>query len=195
MVARRAGASGCIGNGGRGAIGGFGGSGGGAGTAAGAGCGAAWYRDGERGAASGAVRRAASHHHGGRVREDGAGGVPGYCEGGGADELASHVGDAGQAVHRGGEGAGGVPDRLRQRWVAGHLFREWVDAGCDEREGGGSARGAVPQQPRRDVYGCDGEGGRGQRALGVWVRGGGLRQRWLAGSVRDELREESAVPE
>ena len=45
----------------------------------------------------------------------------------------------------------------------------------------GSAGGAVPQQPRRNVYRCDGEGGRGQRLRwGYGMRGGGLRQRRLA---------------
>src|SRR5580700_4634214 len=61
--------------------------------AGGSGRAACW--DGQRGTASGTVRRAASHHYGGRVREDGTGGVPGYCEDSGADKLASHVGDAG----------------------------------------------------------------------------------------------------
>ncbi len=93
------------------------------------------------------------------------------------------------------KGPGRLFAGLRQRWVDGHLPGERLDAGCDEREDDGTACCAVPQQSRRHVYGCDGQGGRGERALGLWLRGGGLRQRWLAGHLRHELREESAVPQ
>src|SRR5580704_8532396 len=55
--------------------------------------------------------------------------------------------------------------RLRQRWVAGYFFGEWDGlAGARQQTLGAET---VSQQPRRDVYGRDAQGGAGCRG-DVW---------------------------
>ncbi len=78
----------------------------------------------------------------------------------------------------------GDRDRLRSRWLAGHLFHErahgWAGA-CQ----GNSARRALSQQSRRHVYRCDRQGRRCDAVFCDGRRGRRLQQRRLARHVRD----------
>ena len=100
-----------------------------------------------------------------------------------------------EELHRGDQRIRRVPDRLRQRWMAGHLPGQRRDLQLARRQRRAAARRAVPQQPRRHVHRCIERSRRTERSLGLWLLGRRLRQRWLARPLRRQLRQESALPQ
>src|SRR5205807_9249581 len=119
--------------------------------------------------------------------------VRGRDKNGRAGQVPSRIRRCGEEYDFGSAGIRRCADRLRQRWMAGHLFVEWVDLRCAERKRKAAAGDAAAQQSRWNVCRCNGESRSGERAVGIRRRGCGLRQRWMAGYLRFEFWEELAV--